>query len=151
MSTMTHRLGVRYGSGQRLMLCAGLAGLICLLIIAAAAAQHGNDQPTTTIANEQAVAEEPATLQPVQTRMVRVIDESTVALEPVNGQLSSTDEAMSETTVRLLDDPDRECLAETSALRPGDPVTLRFDLETGTHDSRGRAQGCLQLGETSVS
>lgn len=151
MSTMTHRLGVRYGSGQRLMLCAGLAGLICLLIIAAAAAQHGNDRPTTTIANEQAVAEEPATLQPVQTRMVRVIDDSTVALEPVNGQLSSTDEAMSETTVRLLDDPDRECLAETSALRPGDPVTLRFDLETGTHDSRGRAQGCLQLEKKSVS
>lgn len=98
--------------------------------------------------------------QSIQTTVVRVIDGDTVALAPVNGELASTDDDMSETSVRLLgiqapemnyQDPTAgpECMAQHAtdrleALLPvGTEVTLSFDNSADTYDKYGRALGYL--------
>lgn len=98
--------------------------------------------------------------QSIQTTVVRVIDGDTVALAPVNGELASTNDDMSETSVRLLgiqapemnyQDPavGPECMAENAtehleALLPvGTEVTLSFDSSADTYDKYGRALGYI--------
>lgn len=109
----------------------------------------GSDQNTT--AESVSFTEEDA----IHTQIVRVIDGDTVAVAPVANELSPTNDARDETTVRLISiqAPEMnfrsaeapECMAEEATQRlkellpVGEAVTLHFDPVAKSHDKYGRA------------